>query len=240
MVQGARTGLEARGQDISQMDAGNRLRYSYDALAANQAMERQKMQNDAQNRAAQALYNSQQDAIVNAQNQQKIDYTKAYDEGRITDAETKMQASQSLLNDQSSGNDILLSEIKKGSSVADAVDKVEKAGLKLSPHILGLALSAEQAKAKQAAQPDIKAHVDIDSDKQPRLVDFAPDNPLLSNTNLVNPSAAALLGTNYSAALSGQTQKMKPVRVKDKTTGKTFIYKGNPADIPTNQYDILQ
>lgn len=72
MEAGARLGLQARGQDVDSMDAGRRLRYSYDSLAASQDAQRRAQQAAQSTAAAKMLYDSQQDAIGNYQKAQEI------------------------------------------------------------------------------------------------------------------------------------------------------------------------
>ena len=79
MERGAQLGLEKRGQDISQIDAGQRLRLSYDSLANQQENQRRAAALDAQQIAATtALKASQQDAMTNYRNQQIQEQQKIY------------------------------------------------------------------------------------------------------------------------------------------------------------------
>jgi hypothetical protein len=40
--------------------------------------------------------------------------------------------------------------------------------------------------------------------------------------------------------LPADVQKAQGTKVRDRATGKTFIYRGDPTDIPTDQYDVLE
>lgn len=71
MRAGAGLGVQARGQDISQQEAGQRLRFSYDQLAASQETERRRLaQQAAATSAAQALRAQQQNALMQYRQQE--------------------------------------------------------------------------------------------------------------------------------------------------------------------------
>jgi len=76
---------------------------------------------------------------------------------------------------------------------------------------------------------------------------FVGQNPRTESGFIGTPGGANLFRT--TAQLNGQpaaavgnvdAPKPKGVTVKDKATGKTFIYRGNPQDIPTDKYSIMQ
>lgn len=56
-----------------------------------------------------------------------------------------------------------------------------------------------------------------------------------------NPAAASVaLPTPQPTAQSTAQGQSPGVRIKNKQTGQTFTYGGNPADVPTNQFDLIQ
>jgi hypothetical protein len=70
----------------------------------------------------------------------------------------------------------------------------------------------------------------------------APSSPFQFSGGADSPAAADLKSPTGADPLlqDNTTSNPKGVKVKDKKTGKTFLYRGNPDDIPTDQYDILE
>ena len=69
-----------------------------------------------------------------------------------------------------------------------------------------------------------------------------PSSPFQFSGGADSPAAADLKSPTGADPLlqDNTTSNPKGVKVKDKKTGKTFLYRGNPDDIPTDQYDILE
>ncbi len=76
---------------------------------------------------------------------------------------------------------------------------------------------------------------------------FVGQNPRTESGFIGNPGGVNLFKTTAqlnrqapAAVENVDAPKSNGVKVKDKATGKTFIYRGNPQDIPTDKYSIMQ
>ena len=148
MEAGARTGLEARGQDLSQMEAGQRLRLSYDTLVARQANQRRQdslkqAQNDAMNNYRAQQIQTQQD--------------------RLKQTAEKTQAAAEALNAAHADTAGFVDEAEK-LGAAKALLKYPNADKTVVDHVMAL----EQVKTKPTPP---------DRETTTQLVEVAPPRP---------------------------------------------------------------
>jgi len=128
MERGAQLGVAARGQDLSQMEAGQRLRLSYDQLAASQDEARRRLAaQSAQTSAAQALKGSYESALMGYQER-----ALAEKQAQLEATTTAKESAAAALKTHQDNEDKLtqqLRDIEKANSQAkkDAEDAKKKA-----------------------------------------------------------------------------------------------------------------
>ena len=145
MEAGTRSGLQARGQDISQSEAADRLRYAYDSLASSERQQNATAAaHMAQSQAAMELRKSQMEGLQDyreamiGQRQQGLDSTFQ----RIQDLESYRQQREA---------DRQTTEERLAKS-AEAAQALREQGMALRESEQAWKIAAEARKA--AAQPD--------------------------------------------------------------------------------------
>ena len=235
--EGAQLGLQARGQDLTKHDAvANRLRFAYDALAQRQWQARQNSADRAVALAATVANKGYNEDALENYRQQQIQARQ----DQLAEAKEKTSSAADAL--KSAHEDT-------AKFVADAGTMGAAKALSLHPNadktVVNHVMALEATKAKQPKTETDKAYVDFAPEGSPfKLMHVGLSDPVL---NKVGGANAAALGTNYVGRLNAPIAAPvvspigtnAPVRVKDKKTGKIFKYKGNAADVPTDQYDIL-
>ena len=219
MEAGARTGLAARGQDLSQMEAGQRLRLSYDSLAA-------QMENDRRNQALRlgqigattALKNAQQDAMTQYRNQQIQDQQE-----RLKQTAAKTAAAADALTAAHDDTAAFVTEAEKVGAAA-ALAKHPNADKLVVNHVMAL----EANKAKQPKTPVEKGAIDFPAPGQDAAANSASlirftgvplDNPVINT--VLGTNAPPGTGTNYVSRLNAQQADVPhgtnaPVKVASK------------------------
>jgi hypothetical protein len=189
---GAQLGLEARGQDLSEQEAGNRLRLSYDTLSQDRDLTQR------QTAAINSLKASQMDAMTNYRNQQIEEQRE-----RLKQAADKTSAAADALNQVHKDTAGFVSDAEK-LGAATALVKYPNADKTVVNHVMAL----EQAKAKPVktdklptvsfAAPGIG---DVDHPASLFRFNNVPANSELINTSL-GTTAPPGTGTNYAASLT--------------------------------------
>ena len=207
MEAGARTGLEARGQDLSQMEAGQRLRLSYDSLAA-------QMENDRRNQALRlgqigattALKNAQQDAMTQYRNQQIQDQQE-----RLKQTAAKTAAAADALTAAHDDTAAFVTEAEKVGAAA-ALAKHPNADKLVVNHVMAL----EAEKQKQPKPTVEKGKIEFALPGKEGLnatrITTALDDPLINSA--MGTNAPVGTGTNYVSRLNPAAAQPAPGAAK--------------------------
>ena len=209
MREGAQLGLEARGQDLSRMEAGQRLRLSFDSLA-----------NQQENQRRAAALDSQQLAATNALKAAQQDSMSLYRQQAIQDQQERLKQTADRT---SQAADLLKAshddtskfvEDAESMGAAKALAKHPNADKTVVNHVMAL---------ESAKPPAQKGKIEFSLDGKPGInatrISTSLDDPLINSS--LGTNAPAGTGTNYVSRLK-EPAPAGP-KVLDKTTASTFL-----------------
>lgn len=207
MREGAQLGLEARGQDLSRMEAGQRLRLSFDSLA-----------NQQENQRRAAALDSQQLAATNALKAAQQDSMSLYRQQAIQDQQERLKQTADRT---SQAADLLKAshddtskfvEDAESMGAAKALAKHPNADKTVVNHVMAL----EAEKQKQPKPTVEKGKIEFALPGKEGLnatrITTALDDPLINSA--MGTNAPVGTGTNYVSRLNPAAAQPAPGAAK--------------------------